>query len=42
MVTTEETVRGGRNWEDGNNIYRPLIKEMVNKNLLYSSGKSTQ
>ena len=42
MVTIGETVRGGKNWEGGNNIHTLLYKIMNNENLQYSTGKSTQ
>ena len=35
--------KGGVNWETGIDIYTLLyIKQMTNKNLLYSTGNSTQ
>ena len=35
--------RGGTNWEIGTDIYTPLfIKQITNKDLLYSTGNSTQ
>ena len=33
----------GKNWEDGNNTYTHYcMKQRMNENLLYSTGKSTQ
>ena len=35
--------RGGLNWVIGTDIYTlPYIKQIINKDLLYSTGKSTQ
>ena len=43
MVTKGERCGGGINYEFGINIYRLLyIKEITNKNLLCSTGNSTQ
>ena len=44
MVTIGETmVWGGINYKNGNNIYTILyIKQIINKDLLYSRGKPTQ
>ena len=43
MVTKGERWWGGINWESGINIYTLLyIKEIINKDLLYSTGNSTQ
>ena len=42
-VTKGERVGGGINWESGIAIYTLLyIKQITNKNLLYSTGNSTQ
>ena len=42
MITRGEGV-GGINWEIGIDIYTLLhIKQITNKNLLYSTGNSTQ
>ena len=43
MVTKEGRRGGGTNWEIGIDIYTLLcIKQITNKNLLYSTGNSTQ
>ena len=43
MVTKGEMWRGGVNQELGINIHTPLyIRQITNKNLLYSTGNSTQ
>ena len=43
MVTKGERGGGGINWETGIDIYTVLyIKPKTNKNLLYSTGNSTQ
>ena len=31
-----------QNWEGGNNTLHTTVKKMINENLLYSTGKSTQ
>ena len=42
MVTREEG-EGGLNWETGIDIYTlPHIKQITNKDLLHSTGNSTQ
>ena len=40
MVTKGETVGGGIIYEDGINIY--ILQKITNKDLPYSTGKSTQ
>ena len=43
MVTKGEELWGGTNWEAGIGIYTLLYaKQIGNKNLVYSTGKSTQ
>ena len=43
MVTGGERAGGGINWEIGIDIYRQLhIKQITNKDLLYSTGNSAQ
>ena len=43
MVTRGQTVGGGINWETGIDVYTLLyIKQRTNKDLLYSTGNSTQ
>ena len=43
MVTKEEKEGGGINQDFGINIYTPLyIKQITNKDLLYSTGNYTQ
>ena len=42
MVTIGETVGGREDLEGGNNIPPHCMKEMVNGNPLYSTGKSAQ